>query len=180
MKNTLTIHLEPTEGITINFWSKKPGLQNEIEERKFEFNFRSAEKRSQYTEEYEKLLLDCIQGDQTLFVSGEEVRAMWKFIDPIIMAWQENKVPLFAYKPDTLGAVKKSEQKERTLHATSAVKKVIGVVGLGKMGANLSRHLMEKEWEVVGWNRTDEVTKKMTEEGLKSVYSIKELVDWKD
>ena len=58
-----------------------------------------AKKKSQYVDEYKKLLLDCIAGDQTLFVSAKEIRAMWKIIDPIIDAWQKNLTPLKFYEP---------------------------------------------------------------------------------
>ena len=100
-KNRLFIRLEPKEGITIEFWSKKPGLAMEVEKRNLDFIFRQGEQKTQYTEEYEKLLLDCVKGDQTLFASSKEVKAMWKFIDPIVTAWQKNKVPLKHYEPDT-------------------------------------------------------------------------------
>lgn len=54
--------------------------------------------------------------------------------------------------------------------------KQIGIVGLGKMGVNLARQLIEKEWEVVGYNRSPEPTKKLEKEGLIGTYSLKELV----
>lgn len=73
----------------------------EAEERVFEFNLRRSERKSQYTEEYEKLLLDCIAGDQTLFTSSEEVAAMWRFVDPIVAAWSNGVVPLRQYAPDS-------------------------------------------------------------------------------
>ena len=62
---------------------------------------REASAHVQYVEEYAKLLLDCIRGDQTLFISTEEVHAMWRFVDPIIEAWEANAVPLAHYTPDT-------------------------------------------------------------------------------
>lgn len=97
-KNRIFFTLEPKEGITIEFWSKKPGLEFEMELQKLSFLFRDERKKVQYVEEYEKLLLDCIMGNQILFVSTEEVAAMWKFIDPIVNAWEENKIPLVKYK----------------------------------------------------------------------------------
>jgi len=98
-KNKVVFSLEPREKITILFWAKKPGLDMEIEEREFDFSYRREhEQDEEQTAAYEKLLLDCLTGDQTLFVSTEEVRAMWRFIDPIIRAWQENKVPLEIHK----------------------------------------------------------------------------------
>jgi len=104
-KNQVVFSLEPKEGITILFWSKKEGLEFEIDERTFDFLYRNKEKKSQYVEEYEKLLLDCIVGDQTLFVSTEEVKQMWQFIDPVVKAWEQNLVPLKNYQPDTDRAI---------------------------------------------------------------------------
>ncbi len=100
-KNTITFALEPYEGIKIQFWSKKPGLTLAQESRTIDFMLRDAANKPQYIEEYEKLLLDSILGDQTLFVSTTEVKAMWRFIDPIIEAWDNNLVPLEQYTPDT-------------------------------------------------------------------------------
>lgn len=99
-KNKIIFSLEPKEKITIIFWAKKPGLDMEIEERALDFSYRREHERDeQQTAAYEKLLLDCLTGDQTLFVSTEEVRAMWKFIDPVICAWEKNLVPLVIYRP---------------------------------------------------------------------------------
>ncbi len=109
-KNTITFALEPFEGITINFWSKKPGLMSSVHERRtIDFMLRNTADKPQYIEEYEKLLLDSILGDQTLFVSTAEVKAMWKFIDPIIASWERNEVPLAVYNPDTDEAITQSK-----------------------------------------------------------------------
>lgn len=100
-RNTITFGLEPKEGIFIDIWNKKPGLDFTVEKRTMDLLFREGDARPQYVEEYEKLLLDGILGDQTLFVDKREVNAMWRFIDPIINAWQNNLVPLETYTPDT-------------------------------------------------------------------------------
>ena len=100
-KNRVIFQLEPEERITIQFWAKKPGLEMLMEERDFTFTYRAAGMRGQHTDEYEKLLFDCITGDQTLFVSTDEIRAMWQFIDPIITAWNSGAVPLTFYPPGT-------------------------------------------------------------------------------
>ena len=72
-----------------------------MEKQNLFFLFRDQRKKVQYVEEYEKLLLDCLLGNQLLFVSTEEVKAMWNFIDPIIEAWEKNAIPLVGYKPNT-------------------------------------------------------------------------------
>ena len=100
-KNGVIIRMEPKEEILIEFWSKKPGYAFETQERTFHFLLRERAIVAQYTEEYEKLMLDCIRGDQTLFISTKEIRSMWRYIDPIVAAWQKNAVPLEMYKPDT-------------------------------------------------------------------------------
>lgn len=100
-KNRVLFTLEPKEGIVVEFWAKKPGLEFEMEKQKLSFLFRDQRKRVQYVEEYEKLLLDCISGNQILFVSTNEVKAMWSFIDPIIEGWEKNAVPLVKYNKNS-------------------------------------------------------------------------------
>lgn len=107
-RNTITFELEPKEGIIIKFWSKKPGLLPIREQRTIDFMLRDGADIPQYTEEYEKLLLDAILGDQTLFVSTAEIHAMWRFVDPIIAAWERNEVPLDTYAPNSDELVYKS------------------------------------------------------------------------
>lgn len=99
--NKMIITLEPEEGIKITFLAKKPGLQMEVEPRELQFTYRHKNQKTQYVEEYEKLLLDCIEGNQMLFLSTDEVKAMWHFIDPVIRWWREGIVPLETYKPDS-------------------------------------------------------------------------------
>ena len=47
-------------------------------------------KKHQHVSEYERLLHDCIAGDQTLFVSTDEIKQMWRIIDPIVEGWKNN------------------------------------------------------------------------------------------
>ncbi|MBI3335201.1 MAG: glucose-6-phosphate dehydrogenase [Candidatus Portnoybacteria bacterium] len=178
-KDKVIFSLEPKEGITIQFWSKKPGFEFLGEERSIDFLLRKKRASAQYVEEYAKLLLDCITGDQTLFVSTEEVGAMWRFIDPIVEAWQKNLVPLKFYPPDTAEPSTQSRFIDESLEALPRKKltKEIGIIGLGKMGANLARRLMEKGWRVAGYNITPEATKQLEQEGIAGAYSLHELVE---
>lgn len=142
--NSVVFSLEPHEGIMVKFWSKKPGFEYEVEERTLDFSLRESGKKMQYVEEYKKLLLDCIKGDQTLFVSTEEVHSMWKFIDPIIEAWEKDAVPLDTYQPHTVptGRLLPLERKKNS----------IGIIGLGKMGANIAERLTERGWSVESYS----------------------------
>ena len=103
-QNRLRIHAKPREGITITLFAKKPGYRMELEERSLSFDFRG-EKNARQTEDYEKLLLDCIRGDQTLFLSSGEIAAMWRFVDPFLRAWEEDLASLAVYAPGTYPAM---------------------------------------------------------------------------
>lgn len=100
-QNKVVFAIEPREGIFIYFWAKRPGLSFDTAAETFEFLLRKKEKKSQYIEEYVKLLLDALSGDQTLFLGSREIEAMWQFIDPIVRGWQKNLVKLEKYKPGT-------------------------------------------------------------------------------
>ncbi|MBI1971308.1 MAG: glucose-6-phosphate dehydrogenase [Candidatus Wildermuthbacteria bacterium] len=100
-KNVLHYYIQPNEGISLSLWTKKPGPAMVIEEREFSFDYRKAFEKAEFADAYERLLLNCIQGDQTLFVSTEEIMAEWKFIDPVVRTWQQNRVPLAIYKMGT-------------------------------------------------------------------------------
>jgi glucose-6-phosphate 1-dehydrogenase len=52
---------------------------------------------------YERLVMDVIRGDQTLFMRGDEVETAWAWIDPIIAAWEETGQPPHAYDPGSSG-----------------------------------------------------------------------------
>ena len=97
-QNVLRYRIEPSEGIRISFWVKKPGPEMILEEKDFIFDYKEAFGEEQLADAYERLLLSVIQGDQTLFVSTDEIMAEWEFIDPILRAWQENVTPLQIYQ----------------------------------------------------------------------------------
>lgn len=143
-QNQLFIKFAPTPQIAIRFWAKKPGTKMDLEEQWLSFDYKqSGGKR--YLAEYTDLLLDAMVGDQTLFVSSEEALASWRFISPIVAAWQRGESKLVKYKKgaDPVSLLDKAKPKP-------AVSKTIGVVGLGKMGRNIAWRLQERQWQVVG------------------------------
>ena len=100
-QNVLTIQVQPKEGISLKFWAKKPGLETELEPRTLSFAYAEGEMERMLPNAYEKVLYDCIRGDQTLFASTPEVTAAWKFITPILQNWSQ--VPLKQYTPGSTG-----------------------------------------------------------------------------
>ena len=173
-RNRIIIGIEPREGISIEFWSKKSGLDYKIHKRKFNFIFRRVNERVQYVEEYEKLLLDCISGNQVLFLSTPEITTSWKYIDPIISSWKKNEVPLTEYIPDTKDVI--SEADKYFISQKKELLKEVGIVGLGKMGENVARRLAGSGWRVVGYNRTPDVVRIIEKEGVDGANSLAELV----
>jgi len=173
-KNQVIFQIEPKAQVLIKFWSKKPGFENTLEERSFTFFLYEKEEKTQYVEEYAKLFYEAMRGDLTLFVDREEVKNLWRFTDPLIKAWRNNLVPLSFYKPGTTPQVKfKTEDKNKFYD----LEKKIGIIGLGKMGANISRRLTERGWRVYGFNKTEEETKILVKEGLYGTYSVREMVE---
>ena len=164
VRNRIVFRLEPNDEIIIHFWMKKPGFERVLEERTFSFFLYEKETKMQYVEEYAKLLHSAIVGDQALFVSREEVEALWKFTDPITLGWNNGFSPLAKYEPGTI-----PEHPDFGLSEcarSKLIEKQIGIVGLGKMGANLSRRFSENGWRVVGFDKSAENLRKLAEENI--------------
>lgn len=100
--NHITIQIQPNEGIGIELAAKKPGLATELEPVDMEFCYRTSFDSDQ-PEAYERLLMDVILGDQSLFLSQEIIEESWKIIDPIEKVWQSGKPKLAIYKPGSWG-----------------------------------------------------------------------------
>ena len=173
--NRIIFSLHPHQGITIEFWDKKPGFKQKIEKRTFDFFLYKNKSKFPYVEEYAKLIHDAIQGDQTWFVSKDEVDAMWAVTDPLERAWKKNKTQLYIYTPDT-DEISLTGPKAHTEDVFPAVKREIGIVGLGKMGGGLAESLLEKDWQVTGYNRSPDVYAKLQRAGLITSESLADLV----
>ncbi len=91
--NVLAIRIQPDEGISLSLGSKVPGPNIEIAPVTMEFRY-SSSFGLEAPEAYERLLLDALHGDGTLFTRGDEVEASWNFITPIHQAWIDaNEIP---------------------------------------------------------------------------------------
>jgi glucose-6-phosphate 1-dehydrogenase len=169
-ENAVTFRMEPDETIKIRFWAKKPGFDRGLEPREFTFFLYEHAEKVQYVEEYAKLLLDAIAGDQTLFVSTGEVAAMWRFIDPVVRGWAEDAVPLERYEPDGPAVAERAAESIEARRGQAE----IAILGLGRMGAGLARNLLDHGWRVVGYNRTTAVAEAMASEGLEVARTVAE------
>ena len=176
--NRIVFRLEPNDEVVIHFWTKKPGFEKTLEERVFSFFLYEKETKVQYVEEYAKIINAAMEGDQTLFISSDEVLVSWKFIDPVMEAWKQNLVPLTEYKPNSSPSPSFSQElSDNKDNGIGNNAPEIGIVGLGKMGANLAKRLGVKKWKVVGFNRSSDATKELEKEGIVGAYSLSEFVE---
>ena len=84
--NQLVVRVQPDEGVTVKFGSKVPGTTMEVRDITMDFQYGEAFTESS-PEAYERLVLDVLIGDSTLFPLAEEVEAGWRVVDPLEEAW---------------------------------------------------------------------------------------------
>jgi len=103
-QNVLVIRIQPDEGISLRMMAKIPGTSLRIEPVKMDFHYGTSFGKAS-PEAYERLLLDAMSGDPTLFARRDEVEEAWAFIDPIEHAWsqKENAPPLSFYPAGSWG-----------------------------------------------------------------------------
>lgn len=103
--NKLIIRIQPNEGIVLNFGMKLPGQGFQVENVDMDFCY-SDLSNTYVPEAYERLLLDVMQGDATLYALGGEVEESWKFVDPILNSWKnDDSVPVHQYRAGTWGPI---------------------------------------------------------------------------
>ncbi|MEM9211658.1 MAG: glucose-6-phosphate dehydrogenase [Pseudomonadota bacterium] len=104
--NVLTIRLQPDEGITLRFTIKDPGPGGmRLREVPLDMSFAEAlaDEIDGMPDAYERLIMDVIRGNQTLFMRGDEVEAAWAWVDPIIAAWSDSAQAPDRYDTGTQG-----------------------------------------------------------------------------
>jgi glucose-6-phosphate 1-dehydrogenase len=100
--NQLILTVQPNEGVSLSLGAKIPGATMRIRPVNMEFLYGTSF-MSQSPEAYERLILDAMRGDATLFTRNDEVDAQWSIIDPILKAWEAGQPPLAEYEAGTPG-----------------------------------------------------------------------------
>jgi glucose-6-phosphate 1-dehydrogenase len=108
--NQLILTLQPNEGVSLSLGAKIPGTRMRIRPVNMEFLYGTAF-LSQSPEAYERLIMDAMRGDATLFTRNDEVEAQWRICDPIVAQWEQTPGPLPQYEAGTQGP----EEAERLL-----------------------------------------------------------------
>ena len=91
--NQLVMTMQPNEGVSLSLGAKIPGTRMRIRPVNMEFLYGTAF-LSQSPEAYERLIMDAMRGDATLFTRDDEVEAQWRIIDPILASWEKDGTPL--------------------------------------------------------------------------------------
>ncbi len=87
--NQIVLTVQPDEGVSVSLGAKIPGTRMRIRPVNMEFRYGTSF-MSESPEAYERLILDAMRGDATLFTRGDEIVALWAIIDPILTAWHED------------------------------------------------------------------------------------------
>ncbi|EHM52114.1 glucose-6-phosphate dehydrogenase [Cardiobacterium valvarum] len=102
-ENKLILRIQPDEGIAMRFGLKKPGAGFESEEVAMDFRYADLANNNVLTA-YERLLLDAMKGDATLFARTDAVHACWKYVQPIL-DYKANRGTIASYEPGSWGPV---------------------------------------------------------------------------
>jgi glucose-6-phosphate 1-dehydrogenase len=100
--NQLILTMQPNEGVSLSLGAKIPGARMRIRPVNMEFLYGTSF-MSQSPEAYERLILDAMRGDATLFTRNDEVEAQWEICDPIVAKWEATPGPLPQYEAGTQG-----------------------------------------------------------------------------
>ena len=106
--NKLVIRLQPNEGIELSMVSKKQSLKERmsLQSHLLDLDFREGSELDRIPDAYERLFLDAISGDQSLFVGRDEIEESWRWVDQLIEACKEQKVPALPYQAGSWGPAK--------------------------------------------------------------------------
>ncbi len=101
--NMIILRIHPDAGVAIDFGMKIPGAGFKVQNVNMAFHYSDlADKK--IAEAYERLILDCMIGDSTLYARADAVKASWKFVDTILNAWKnDTEIPLYYYDCNTWG-----------------------------------------------------------------------------
>jgi len=100
--NSLVIRLQPDEGLRMNLMAKTPGDGMRLKQAELELDFREQFKTPRM-DAYERLLLDVLRGQLTLFMRGDELEAAWEWVEPILNTWESDESYPIPYAAGTWG-----------------------------------------------------------------------------
>jgi glucose-6-phosphate 1-dehydrogenase len=106
--NVLLLHIQPGEGISLTMSAKVPGQGMTIRPVHMDFSYGGAF-RTGLPEAYERLILDCMLGDATLFTRADEVEEQWELVDAVVAGWRRDRPAFPNYAAGTWGPAASDE-----------------------------------------------------------------------
>lgn len=106
--NTLVFRIQPSEAILLSVSSKRPGMQYQIHPVTMDFQFEETF-GIELPEAYERLLLDVLRGDSTLFTRSDELEEAWRFVEPILEYWESSAIRPEPYPAGSWGPTRADE-----------------------------------------------------------------------
>lgn len=97
--NELVLHIQPNEGASIQLWVKKPGYDRALQ--KLSLDFAYSNHYAMLPEAYERVFVDALRSDHSLFTTGDEVLASWRILAPVQHAWSMDSSDLVIYDSGT-------------------------------------------------------------------------------
>jgi glucose-6-phosphate 1-dehydrogenase len=110
--NVLVCHIQPDEGVSLEFAAKVPGQGLRLRTVHMDFLYGGAF-RTGIPEAYERLILDCLLGDATLFTRSDEVEEQWSLVDAIVAFWQRDRPAFPNYEAGMWGPAASDELMKR-------------------------------------------------------------------
>lgn len=101
--NYLRLRIQPNEGIELDLVAKKPGFDTELQPTAMDFSYQQNFGGHAHPDAYERVLVDAVRGDRTLFATGEEVMQAWRIVQPVLDAWSRPDSSLPEYRSGTAG-----------------------------------------------------------------------------
>ena len=101
-QNRLVFRIQPREGITLRLQTKEPGIKNITSSADMDFDYAKSF-NSRPAEAYERVIVDAVRGDQTLFASAPEVIRSWEIVENVLQRWQRDAEGLLSYPKGSAG-----------------------------------------------------------------------------
>ncbi|HUD10045.1 MAG TPA: glucose-6-phosphate dehydrogenase [Candidatus Saccharimonadales bacterium] len=101
--NSLRFRIQPDEGISLNLLAKQPGYEMTTRPVSMDFNYGQTFNDHGHPDAYERVLVDAVRGDHTLFSTSAEVLASWRILENVVQAWSTSDKDLHKYRKGTTG-----------------------------------------------------------------------------
>ena len=101
--NELLFRIQPNEGFELDLLTKTPGYSDEVQSTAMEFSYKNSFNNNGHPNAYERVLVDAVRGDHTLFATSGEILASWRIVQPVLDAWSQSSDDLKFYEQGSAG-----------------------------------------------------------------------------